>query len=181
MLYAPLEMALSLQHTLVVQNFTLCRLHKAIIAHVCDTMCAEQLACFYLCEQETKALLIILNCTLKSQLRACIDFRMLSTSVSDSPPASVETISKHILLPIHQLAVPRMRSALCADGLHFCAFHLEFCSYGVVCIAVEINYEMIKDLILNQTVRANLALFIVAGLPFSGKSTVLKKLLNSSG
>ena len=107
---------------------------------------------------------------------------MLSTSVSDSPPASVDTMSKHILLPIHQLAVPRMRSALCADGLHFCAFHLEFCSYGVVCIAVEeINYEMIKDLILNQTVRANLALFIVAGLPFSGKSTVLKKLLNSSG
>ena len=49
------------------------------------------------------------------------------------------------------------------------------------CVAVVINYEMIKDLILNQTVRANLALLVVAGLPFSGKSTVLKKLLNSSG
>jgi ankyrin repeat protein len=45
---------------------------------------------------------------------------------------------------------------------------------------VGITYKTIKDLILNQTVRANLALFIVTGLPFSGKSTVLKKLLNSS-
>ena len=47
--------------------------------------------------------------------------------------------------------------------------------------ADEISYEMIKELILNQTVRANLALLIVAGLPFSGKSTVLRKLVNSSG
>jgi ankyrin repeat protein len=45
---------------------------------------------------------------------------------------------------------------------------------------VLVNYEMIKDLILNQTVKANMALMVVAGLPYSGKSTVLRKMLNTS-
>ena len=40
---------------------------------------------------------------------------------------------------------------------------------------------MIKELILNQTVTANMVLIITGGLPFSGKSTLINKLVNASG
>ena len=40
---------------------------------------------------------------------------------------------------------------------------------------------MIKELILNQSVDVNLALLVVAGLPYSGKSTVMRKVVNATG
>ena len=47
--------------------------------------------------------------------------------------------------------------------------------------AVQVDCEMIKELILNQTVSANLVLLLVAGLPYSGKSTVIRNVINASG
>ena len=46
---------------------------------------------------------------------------------------------------------------------------------------VLVDFEMIKELILNQTVTANMVLLVTGGLPFSGKSTLINKLVNASG
>ena len=47
--------------------------------------------------------------------------------------------------------------------------------------SVTVDFEMIKELILNQSVDVNLALLVVAGLPYSGKSTVMRKVVNATG
>ena len=47
--------------------------------------------------------------------------------------------------------------------------------------AVLVDFEMIKDLILNQTVTANMVLLVTGGLPYSGKSTLVNKLVSASG
>jgi ankyrin repeat protein len=45
---------------------------------------------------------------------------------------------------------------------------------------VLVDFEMIKDLILNQTVTANMVLLVTGGLPYSGKSTLVNKLVSAS-
>ena len=53
--------------------------------------------------------------------------------------------------------------------------------YNGLFSAVLVDFEMIKDLILNQTVTANMVLLVTGGLPYSGKSTLINKLVNASG
>ena len=46
--------------------------------------------------------------------------------------------------------------------------------------AVLVDVDMIRDLILNQTISVNMALLVTGGLPYSGKSTVIRKVINAT-
>ena len=46
---------------------------------------------------------------------------------------------------------------------------------------MPVDVNMILDLILNQTITTNFVLLVAAGLPYSGKSSVIRKVINAKG
>lgn len=59
---------------------------------------------------------------------------------------------------------------------HMYVHRIIFCLH-----AVPVSVDMILELILNQTITANLVLLVTAGLPYSGKSSIIRKVINAKG
>ena len=48
-------------------------------------------------------------------------------------------------------------------------------------VLAPVDAESIMNLILNQKIRVNMALIVAAGLPYTGKSTLVRKIINAKG